>query len=331
MVNWYKIPEHAKLKPFTFIVGGYGIGKTYSAIDRALTEYKGHFLYLRNTDVQISECCGSFGNPFKKWAADHNANIFMKREIEHAVVYEEIEHKREIIGYGAALSTFENLRSIDLSNIRFIIFEEFIENRILMFDQFKGFTRMYETVNRNREIFGEDPVYVVLLSNAQRLGNPILRGYNLIPLIESMQKSGQKTTVCNNGQVRIELPFSEVSEAKKTTALYLATQGANFHQEAINNNFVNDSFTGVKKVNIAEYTPMVRIDDIYIYKHKSEQFYYACAIPAQKIKTYRSRDNFLIFNRIYGVALKLAYGQDRLFFSDYSTKVDLLGLLKMLY
>ena len=331
MVKWYSIPEHSKLKPFTFIVGGYGIGKTYSAIDRALTEYKGHFLYLRNTGEQLKESCGEFGNPFKKWSNDHNVNIIMRMEKSHAVVFEEIEGRRTIIGFGANLSTFENLRGVDLSTIKFIVFDEFIEKRTLMFEQFTAFTRMYETVNRNRELLGEEPVYCVLLSNAQRLGNPILRGYNLIPLIESMQKSGQKTTVCNNGQVRIELPFSEVSEAKKTTALYQATQGANFHQEAINNNFVNDSFTGVKKVNIAEYVPLVKIDDIYIYKHKSEQLFYACSIPAQKIRTYRSIDNFIIFNRIYGMSLKLAYGQDRLFFSDYSTKVDLLGLLKMLY
>lgn len=330
MVNWYTIPSNTKIKPFTFIVGGYGIGKTYSAIDRALTEYKGHFLYMRNTREQIQESCGEFGNPFKKWANDHKSDIIMKMEKSHAVVYETKDNKRTIIGYGANLSTFENLRGVDLSTIKFIIFDEFIENRTLLFDQFKAFTRMYETVNRNREIIGENPVYVVLLSNAQRLGNPILRGYNLIPIIEGMQKSGQRTTVCNNGQVRIELPFSEVSEAKKTTALYQATQGALFHQEAINNNFVNDSFTGIKKVNLNEYIPMVCIDDVYIYKHKSEVLYYACAVPA-KVKHFRSVDNYIIFYRIYGMQLKLACASDKLLFADYNTKVDLLTLLKMLY
>lgn len=331
-INWYKIPDNNKLRPFTFIVGGRGIGKTYNSIERAVTEYKGKFLYLRNTKEQLQESCGAFGNPFKKWAQDHDKDIVMRLEKSHAVVYETISEgvrsEVNIIGFGANLSTFENLRGVDLSNVEFIIFDEFIENRTLTFDQFKAFLQMYETVNRNRELLGLEPVKVVLLSNAQRLGNPILRGFNLIPVIENMQKAGQRSYA--NGSIRIELPFSEVSEAKRGTALYAAVNGTSYSKEALDNNFVNDSFTGIKTVNLMEYTPVVCIDEIYIYRHKSSAMYYACATPAN-VKRYRSKDNYIIFYRLYGLRLKLSYGSDQLQFSDYATKVDLLNLLKMLY
>ena len=331
-INWYKIPDNNKLRPFTFIVGGRGIGKTYNSIERALTEYKGKFLYLRNTKEQLQESCGAFGNPFKKWAQDHDKDIVMRLEKSHSVVYETIaegvKSEINIIGFGANLSTFENLRGVDLSNVEFIIFDEFIENRTLTFDQFKAFLQMYETVNRNRELMGQEPVKVVLLSNAQRLGNPILRGFNLIPVIENMQKTGQRSYA--NGSIRIELPFSEVSEAKRGTALYAAVNGSGYSTEALDNNFVNDSFTGIKTVNLMEYAPVVCIDEIYIYRHKSNTMYYACATPAN-VKKYRSKDNYIIFYRLYGLRLKLAYGSDQLQFSDYATKVDLLNLLKMLY
>lgn len=331
-INWYKIPDNKKLRPFTFIVGGRGIGKTYNSIDRAVTEYKGKFLYLRNTKEQLQESCGAFGNPFKKWAMDHDKDIVMRLEKSHAVVYETVaeglKSEVNIIGFGANLSTFENLRGVDLSNVEFIIFDEFIENRTLTFDQFKAFLQMYETVNRNRELTGFEPVKVVLLSNAQRLGNPILRGFNLIPVIENMQKAGQRSWA--DGPIRIELPFSEVSEAKRETALYSAVKGTSYTREALDNNFVNDSFTGVKTVNLMEYTPVVCIDEIYIYRHKYNAMYYACATPAN-VKRYRSKDNYIIFYRLYGLRLKLAYGSDQLQFSDYATKVDLLNLLKMLY
>lgn len=331
-MKWYKIPDDNKLRPFTFIVGGRGIGKTYSAIDAGLTEHKHQFLYLRNTREQLQESCGVFGNPFKKWATDHKRDIRLISEKNHAVIREWINDGQKIIpidiGSGANLSTFENLRGVDLSETNFILFDEFIENRTLTFDQFKAFLHMYETVNRNRELEGLPPCKCVLLSNAQRLGNPILRGFNLIPIIENMQKNGQRSYA--EGPIRIELPFSEVSEAKKNTALYQATQGSRFNEEALNNNFINDSFTGVKKVNINEYTPLVCIDDIYIYKHKSELNYYACGIPAN-VKKYRSVDNFLIFNRIYGIKLKLAIASDLMYFSDYTTKVDIMQLLKILY
>ena len=330
--NWYKVPDNAKLRPFTFIVGGRGIGKTYSAEDVCITEHYGNFLYLRNTREQLQESCGSFGNPFKAWAGDHDRNIILEMERKHAVVneYKEMDgaFKKFTAGFGANLSTFENLRGVDLSNCTLGLFDEFIENRTLTFDQHTAFLHMYETVNRNRELLGREPFKVLLLSNAQRLGNPILRGFNLIPIIEKMQKTGQRSYA--DGPIRIELPFSDISVEKKNTALYKATEGTAFSSEALDNNFVNDSFTGVKKVNIKEYMPICAIDNIYIYKHKSEVLYYACAIPAD-VKKYRSIDNFVVFYKLYGLAFKLAIGSDKFLFSDYSTKVDLLTLLKFLY
>ena len=325
-MKFYEVPSEDKLRPFNFIIGGYGIGKTYSAIDRAICSYFGRFMYLRNTREQLQECCCEFGNPFKKWASDHNREISIKMEKSHAVIWD--NETGETAGYGANLSTFENLRGLDASSCELVLFDEFIENRTLTFDQYKTFVRMYETINRNRELLEQPPLKVICLSNAQRLGNPILRGFNLIPIIEGMQKSGQR--VYSTPQIRIELPFSEVSEAKKETALYKATEGALFQKEALNNNFINDSFTGVKKVNLNEYIPMVCIDDIYIYKHKSEVLYYACSVPA-KVQKFRSIDNFIIFYKLYGLQLKLAVGSEKIYFSDYSTKVDLLTLLKMIY
>ena len=331
-MEWYKIPDNSKLRPFTFIVGGRGIGKTYSAIDRAIIDYEFKFLYLRNTREQLQESVGAFGNPFKKWASDHDLDIMLEMERKHAVVKEyfmdDNQQHSKIIGAAANLSTFENLRGIDLSNIEFILYDEFIEDRTLTFDQYKAFLHMYETVNRNRELEGREPCKVVLLSNAQRLGNPILRGFNLIPIIETMQKTGQRSYA--NGPIRIELPFSVVSEEKKKTALYQATAGTDFEKEALQNNFINDSFSGVKKVNINEYSPLFAIDGIYVYKHKSEPLFYACSIPAN-VKKYRSTDNYIVFYRLYGLKLKLAAGSDKIYYEDYSTKVDLLGLLKMLY
>lgn len=331
--NWYKIPVGDKLRPFTFIVGGRGIGKTFSAIDEGIRNHRGRFMYLRNTREQLAESCGDFGNPFKKWCKVYGFDIKLEIERRHAVINQYIEddagniHKKQL-GVGANLSTFENLRGVDLSDIDYILYDEFIENRTLTFDQFKAFVNMYETVNRNRELTGEEPCKVVLLSNAQRLGNPILRGFNLIPIIENMQKTGQRAYA--NGPIRIELPFSEVSEDKRKTALYNAVSGSNYTQEALNNNFVNDSFTGVKKVNINEFTPVVAIDDIYIYRHKSESYFYACGIQS-KCKRFSSIDNYVVFYKLYGLRLKLAAADDKLFYSDYSTKVDLLTLLKMLY
>lgn len=325
--KWYKLPTGDKIKAFNFIIGGRGIGKSYDGINTCVTKYPGQFLYLRNTAVQLKESCGAFGNPFKRWSRDHNRDIIMKMQGDHAIVYEyNTDGEQSIIGYGAALSTFSNLRSIDLSDVNFVLFDEFIENRSLSFDQYDSFKHMYETVNRNRELFGEPPLYVCLLSNAQRLGNPILRGYDLIPIIEGMQRSGQH--VATVGNKRIELPESEISELKKETALY-QNGDPNFNNQALSNAFTNDSFTNIKKMNLTEYTPVCMIDSICIYRHKSNSTFYVCGTPGTFEHKYRSKDNLIIFMRLYGIRLKLAYGSDQIYFSDYATKIDLLNILNM--
>ena len=331
MPKWYKIPDDNKLRPFTFIVGGRGIGKTYSAIERGLTEHENAFLYLRNTKEQIEESCGIFGNPFKKWATDHNRDIQLVKDKNHALIVEYIgdgqKIAKKVTGAGAALSVFSNLRGVDMSNVNYIVFDEFIENRTLTFNQYDAFLHMYETVNRNRELEGLPPVKCVLLSNAQRLGNPILRGFNLIPVIENMQKTGQKSYA--DGAIRIELPFSEVSEEKRQTALYNATRGSELAAEALDNNFINDSFTGIKKVNIQEYNPVVCIDDIYIYRHKSNGRYYACHTRSDGVREFNSRDNRVVFYRTYGRFLELAAANGTLEYSDFVVKTKLFEILKI--
>lgn len=331
MVKWYNIKDtEAKHRAFNFIISGRGIGKTYSCEDYCINEHSGHFLYLRNTKEQIEESAGksfdtSFGNPFKKWSLDHGRRIYLSIEKKHAIIRED----DNIIGYGAALSTFENLRGVDLSGIDVILYDEFIENRNLLYDQFRAFMSAYETINRNREIEGKPPVKVFLLSNAQRLSNPILRGLNLIGLIESMQQAGQRSYT--DAHIHIELPRSEVSEAKKNTSLYAIAKDTEYYAEAVENKFANDSFTGVNKKNLAEYVPCYAIDDIYIYRHKSNGRLYACGTFAQEAKRFNTKDNYIFWMRAYGLKLRLAITSDLVDYADYTTKSDLLRILKMLY
>ena len=330
-IQWYNIADsESKHRPYNFIIGGRGIGKTYSTFDYCFTNYPGKILYLRNTEVQIEESCGrsfetSFGNPFKKWSRNNGRQIFLMREKKHAVIKE----NDNILGFGGSLSTFENLRGVDLSDIDVIIFDEFIENRTLSFDQYKAFNAAYETVNRNRELEGFPPVKMFLLSNAQRLSNPILRGLGLISVIEGMQRNNQKSYTSD--KVHIELPQSVVSELKKDTALYSVNKDSEYYQEAINNKFANDSFTGVNKKNLTEYIPLYAIDDIFVYKHKSNGRLYACGTYAENTKRFTTKDNYLVWLRVYGMNLRLAVASDIVDYADYTTKSDLLKILKMLY
>ena len=326
MIEWYDIRKvEDKLSAVNIIIGGRGIGKTYSALSFVLEKQK-PFIYLRNTDVQLKECITGFGNPFKRLNMDTGSDIFFKSEKSHSLIYDGSREDGQPIGYGLALSTFENLRGVDLSDVVYVIFDEFIEKRSLTFRQFECFISFYETVNRNRELLGEKPLCCILLSNSQRLSNPILAGYGIIPTIENMIRTGQKEY--RKPGMYLSLPSSAVSDLKKNTANYTLINGTKIADEALNNTFAFDSFYGIKRRNLNEYIPVVQIDDIYIYKHKTTGRLYACMSQAQNIPVFTSRDNKTAFLRAFGRKLFDAASKGFIDFSDFVTKTLLLDIIK---
>lgn len=323
-MKWFDIAEYRKdLKAVSIIIGGRGIGKTYSALS-FLIEHEIRFIYMRNTKVQIGESATDFGNPFKRLNRDKGWDIHIEAEKEHFNIIDVAASKN--IGYAAPLSLFENYRGADISDVDFVLFDEFIENRKLLFDQYKAFVNMRETVGRNRELLGEDPLYCILLSNAQSLNSPILAGYNLIPTIEGMIKSGQQKW--KDHDTLVLLPKSEISELKKNTSTYRAIQGTKIYKENIENTFANDSFYAIAKRNLREYKPLCKIDDMYLYMHKSSGKKYVCQSQAVNIPEFDSKDNGLMFYSAYGRYLPMEYARGNVEFSDYTTKVNFLALIE---
>lgn len=315
-----------ELRAIGIVIGGRGIGKTYSSIDFMINGQDKRFIYMRNSVVQLDESCGEFGNPFKKWATDHDRIIYMEKEKNHALIYEATEDGNKCIGYGVALSTFENLRGVDLSDVDYVLFDEFIERKKFTFDQFAAFQHFYETVNRNRELFGEPPLKCLLLSNSQKLDNPILAGYNLIPVIEGMVRTGQKKY--KNKGLFVLLPESDISRLKAQTENYKLINGSKIADENLKNKFSYDSFYGISRRNIREYLPMCAIDDIYIYRHKSNGKYYACHTRSDGVREFDSKDNRPIFYRTYGRFLDLAAANGTLEYSDFIVKTKLSEILR---
>lgn len=321
------ISERAeKLRPFSFIIGGRGIGKTYGTMDYLLQQGQ-PFIYLRNKDTQLAECSTVFGNPFKRWNKDHGKDIQILTERKHSMIYDCTDpDDRHLIGYAVALSTFENLRGVDLSDVQYVLFDEFIEKERLKFQQFEVFANFYETVNRNRELLGEKPLQVIFLSNAQKLDNAILAGYGVIPIIERMVKKGKEEY--QDDLLYVNLPRSAVSEAKRGTVNYKLTEGTQYYQEAIDNLFAHDSFADIKKLPVNEYTPLVRIDDIYIWKHKSTGRLYCCRSASNRVPEFSSRDSLSPFLRRYGMQLRVMQADGKMDYSEYLIKSKILDLLR---
>ena len=124
------------------------------------------------------------------------------------------------------------------------------------------------------------------------------------------------------------MPVSAVSALKSMTDSY-AIGNSKMKEEALNNKFAHDSFYGVAKRNLREYTGLCMIDDIYIYKHKAQGQYYACSSQCSNVPEFTSKDNFSIFYRSYGRFLDVEASLGHLEYSDYTTKSKLIEILKL--
>lgn len=330
-MKWYDIRDsRKKWRVFNFFLGGRGIGKTYSAIDYLLTNnFK--FLYIRSTEKQIKlSLTPDRGNPFKKWAQDHKRTIYISSGEDINDVVEDRDGEQIILGYACALSTFENLRGVDFSQLDCILYDEFIQTNKLMFDAFRAFLNCYETVNRNRELQGESAVKVFFLANTQELNNPILAGFDLIGEIENIMRHGQNRF--SRGDIFVELCDSEVSKEKEKSVLYRnLPQDDLYKREALKNEFSRNDFTqiGILK-NIREYIPVCNIDDIGIMKHKSRKAFYCRQAKSNKVPSFNSSNQRGLFYRTYGGALSDAYAQNLLFCDSFLTRTHVLSILNIL-
>lgn len=312
--------------PFVIIIGGRGIGKTYSCL-RTVTKEKIQHLYLRNSDRQIEICSTAMGNPYKAINSDFNTHYSFKTTKEKVSMIIDEDNNNSIIGYGCALSTFGNLRGVSLEEVEVVIHDEFLDIKHGKNQQADWFFNMYETVNRNRELLGKKPLKVVMLANSMSLENSILSQFGVINIIESMLANGQRKTSIPEKGIMILLPYlDDLANAKSNTALYRATADSAYFQMAINNEFVENDFSNIKKkVALYEYIPICSYCGIYIYVHKNNGRMYAC-------RTYANCPSFnehskLSFKRNFGVHLKTCIIDGKMEFSDYSAKFTLTSAL----
>lgn len=270
--------------PFVFVIGGRGIGKTYGALSYLLNKDK-RFLLMRRTQAQTDLISKPDFSPFKSINEDLDINIVTAPVNKYSAgYYVGVEKDGKIvpqgapIGYTCALSTISNLRGFDSSDIDIIIYDEFIpeSHERTMRAEGQALLNAYETVNRNRELNGKEPVKLVALSNSNDIANPIFIELNIIPIVDRMMKKGQEYySNPSRGLTIINVLHSPISDRKQETALYkLASDDSEFSEMALHNNYNTDRGSRIKSIKLTDYNPVVKVGDITFYKHKSDSKYY---------------------------------------------------------
>lgn len=270
-VDW----DYIMNQPASFIsvVGARGVGKTYGAFKKLLTEKK-KFIYLRRLKSQLDQCGKLEGNPFKKLNDDLEMDI-KPYQSGGIITFRETDKTGPVAAVGVALSVVANIRGIDFSDYDYIIFDEFISSigERPIKNEFAAFLNFYETVNRNRELEGKTPVKCIMLGNANTLINPYFSAWHFMKTAVRMIAGGQMVwRSADNTRMVILLLSSPISEKKKDTALY-QNADSDFLQMALDNSFRTDE-TNIRSEPLSEYIHIVSIGELGIYRHKSERKYY---------------------------------------------------------
>lgn len=313
---------------FNFFIGGRGVGKTYSTLNHLLQEKK-IFIYLRTSAKELDI------------AADSNVFGVIDKRIEWRKLEDDfyaIEKNKKIIGYGCALSTFKNIRGVNFENVEIIFHDEFIPEvsaRRIIKNEADAFFNMIESVNRNRELLGHDPILYIGCANANNIYNPYFIALNIINNIELALYEGSNRYIDYERGLQVVMlqASNEYIEKKKQTALYKLTSGTDFEKMALQNEFSYNDFSQVKKmVNVTGYVPVLKIDNIVIWSKKGQK-HYVCRYGKQNVKghNYNSKNDLecRLFYNTYREPLYLAILNNNIIFDNYEIKKKMFDILKI--
>lgn len=275
--------------PFIICISGRGGGKTYGSL-RYCIENNIKFLYLRRTKTILELITDPRYQPFKR------INVDTGREIESDYgkgIGSFIDKETgKLVGYAAALSTIANIRGFDGSDIELIIWDEFIPEpgERVTFNQLSAFYHAVETVGRNRELEGRQPIKCLLLSNSDLIYSDVISGLGIGEQLYTMQQTGTEIAEATPELLLIMPRLGEFREAKADTALYRLTAGTAFSAVSLDNTFAIEDRRLIGKKDLRQFRPVFIISGICFYKSKSGSGWYASAHKSGSPKEYEDSD-----------------------------------------
>lgn len=325
--GWLDVEKINAMKyPFIFVYGGRGIGKTFGEGQIITGTGRGKTLFLRRTKTEYDIITSHEMNTFADYNVETGHNIAFVKQRGFSVITEGGEN----VGLCAALSTFSNLRGggFEQFGIDYLLYDEFIPERhkAKIRNESDVLMNIYETINRNRELKGHDPLKLRCYANSNDIRNPIFIGMGLVSMAEKMAKKSTEIQVdTERGVALIDCKYSPISKRKAETALYKLSAGSEFFKMAISNEFSSGLLESVQR-RLIEYRPVVTVGEIGIYQHKSSGKLYVCSAVKSSAPKFAATDTQLEMFRI-----RYAYLYDRFYENQIEFESNLSQILFMTY
>lgn len=318
---FYDIRKCKSDMPVKIIIGPRGCGKTYSVLDYMQEESSesSKFIYMRRDGTEIDSCSSEYGNPFKKLNTDKNYDIHPIQISKFNGFGIARDEDQSVIGYGVALSTFASMRSQDFSDVDRIFFEEFIpeKHKRKIKGEGQALLNLYETVNRNRELFGEKPVELIMCANGIDLANPILLELGATSLIGKMLANNQRRLTVPEKKLYIEIiPRTKVSELKEQTVLYQLASDE-FGVDSLDTKFRGADLEFIRKnVNLRSYKTEFSYGEYVFFSNKEHYYVARSKVPCKIALPERELSRM---QALFAPRYRILRAMGNIYFDDYVT------------
>lgn len=268
--------------PVTLIIlGARGIGKTYGALNY-LTSHNYKFILARRTANEREFIRDIEFNPLSALVNDGLLKDFYidSGKYSDKYIYLESENKTPF-AVSISIATASKVRGIDGRSLTHIFYDEFIKdnNEKSLKDEAGGLFQLMETIGRNRELEGKDPLKMILCANSNNIFNPICDSLKLTDIILDMRDKGKEQRYIKSKDILIiDIKKSPISKQKSETYLYKLTKGTDFYNMAIENKFFNDvSYMLGSPYPLREFKPFAEVKGVHILRHSSNRLLYVTA------------------------------------------------------
>ena len=313
-----------------FFVGPRGSGKSYGILKNLTVDHSDvPGFYVRTTKVELENLFDPELFPWGDLNMDLGLNYTIKKRNQNLAMITRTPESEEIICLCAALSTISQVRGMNARKYKYIFYDEFIPEAHVrkMRKQGEAVKQMYETLNRNRELQGEDPMRLILAANSNDINNDVLVEYGLVDEVLKMREKDIELKDFPERRLRIVYPMhSPIAAAKAETAGYKNESG-DYSLMALGNQFVRFYDGNIKSLNLKDFDPLVRIGSLGIYKSKSNRRLYVSSNNLDRFpESFGLTDYELGRFRMKYHRMQLAYYKKRMRFESAACEIAFVNL-----
>lgn len=238
LINWFTPNEMLTYgKPFNFVVGVRGGGKSVGALKYCISRYKKtgeHFIYMRRQEKDLDESLPTVFDVVKRHFFP-NDDLYAKGNRLYC--------NGKVMGFAVALSTSMKRKSVNYDKVKTIIFEEFMVDGVT--SRYLGhgdqecaiFENFYETVDRLR-----NNTRVIFIANTFSLANIYFMHYNVKLDLDEKSIPKRRYNVTGRAGLIMVCYWHDESylAAKRQSDIYKLTEGTEYNRHAYGSEFTMD-------------------------------------------------------------------------------------------